>query len=165
MAGYDTSKNQLAHIMNLMLDRPEMWERCARDRRFCDSVVEESLRHSGVATSYRNVAQDFEYRDVSFPARTMLIFPMGIVGRYSGPFENGLDFDPERPNTNRNTAFSRGMHICLGQFLARFQIAEGLYLIAQRLKNLRRNGGVVWRLFPGVWGPRHLPLVFDVAER
>ena len=30
VAGYDTSKNQLAHIMNFMLDRPAMWERCAR---------------------------------------------------------------------------------------------------------------------------------------
>ena len=165
VAGYDTSKNQFGHIMNLMLDRPAMWERCARDRRFCDSVVEESLRHSGVATSYRNVAEDFEYRGVRFPVGSMLIFPMGIVGRYSGAFENGQAFDPERPNANRNTAFSRGMHICLGQWLARLQIAEGLHLIAQRLKNPRRDGELVWRLFPGVWGPRHLPIAFDVAER
>jgi cytochrome P450 len=163
VAGYDTSKNQLTHIMNFMLDRPVQWQRCASDRSYCDKVVDEALRYSGVATSYRNAARELEYRGVTVPAGTMLIFPMGIVCRYSGPFENGLVFDPERPNANRHTAFSRGMHVCLGQYLARLQIAEGLHLIAQRLKNPRRDGKIVWRLFPGVWGPKHLPIAFDAA--
>src|SRR3984885_11350927 len=109
VAGYDTSKNQLSHIMNFMLDRPDHWRRCATDRSYCDKVVDEALRHSGVATSYRNVAQELQYRGVSFPKGTLLIFPMGIVCRYSGPFENGLQFDPERPNASRHMAFSRGM--------------------------------------------------------
>lgn len=165
VAGYDTSKNQLAHIMNFMLDRPAQWLRCASDRRYCDKVVDEVLRHSGVATSYRNATRDVEYRGVTLPAGTMLIFPMGIVCRYSGPFENGLAFDPERPNVNnRHTAFSRGMHTCLGMFLAKLQIGEGLHLIAQQLKNPRRDGELVWRLFPGVWGPKHLPIAFDPAR-
>jgi cytochrome P450 len=122
--------------------------------------VDETLRHSGVATSYRNVAHEFEYRGVTFPAGTMLIFPLGIVGRYSALFDRALEFMPGRENARRHTAFSRGMHICLGQFLARLQIAEGLHLIAQRLVNPRRNGELVWRLFPGVWGPLHLPISF-----
>ena len=161
VAGYDTSKNQLSHIVNLLLDQPDWWLRCAADRGFCGQIVEEALRHSGVATSYRNVAKAFDYRGVTFPVGTMLIFPMGIVGRYSGPFANGLVFDPERGGANRNTAFGRGMHICLGQFLARLQIAEGLHVIAQRLKNPRRDGALVWRPFPGVWGPHKLPIAFD----
>jgi cytochrome P450 len=59
VAGYDTSKNQLTHIVNLLLDRPDEWRRCAEERQFCDRVVDEALRHSGVATSYRNVAEGF----------------------------------------------------------------------------------------------------------
>jgi cytochrome P450 len=164
VAGYDTSKNQLSHIMNFMLDRPDQWRHCAADRSYCDKVVEEALRHSGVGTSYRNVARELEYREVFFPTGTLLIFPMGIVCRYSGPFEDGLKFDPERPNANRHMAFSRGMHSCLGMFLARLQIAEGLHLIAQRLKNPRRDGEPVWRLFPGVWGPKRLPIVFEAMQ-
>jgi cytochrome P450 len=163
-AGYDTSKNQLGHIMNMLLDRPALWKRCAEDRSYCDAVVDEALRHSGVPTSYRNVATETEYRGVRFPVGTMLIFLTGIVCRYSGPFENPLDFRPERPNAKRNTAFGRGMHNCLGQFLARLQIAEGLHLMAQRLKDPRRDGPMVWRLFPGVWGPKRLPIAFDFTE-
>lgn len=159
--GYDTSKNQLGHIMNFMLELPEQWERCATDRDYCDDVMNEAFRHSGVSTSYRNVANETEYRGITFPAGTMLIFPVGIVCRYSGPFENPMEFIPGRANGKRFTVFGRGMHICLGQFLARLQIAEGLHLMAQRLKNPRRDGEIVWRLFPGVWGPKNLPIVFD----
>ncbi len=159
--GYDTSKNQLGHIMNFMLDRPEMWTRCAQDRAFCDAVVDEAMRHSGVATSYRDVAEQFEYRGVTFTKGTMLIFPLGIVCRYSDLFDKPMEFNPSRENAKRHTVFGRGMHICLGQFLARLQIAEGIHLMAQRIKKPQRNGDVVWRLFPGVWGPSRLPIVFD----
>jgi len=161
--GYDTSKNQLGHIMNFMLDRPELWERCAEDRAFCEQVMDETLRHSGVSTSYRNVATEFEYRDVTFSVGTMLIFPVGIVCRYSGPFDEPMEYRPGRENAKRNTVFGRGMHICLGQFLARLQMAEGLHQMAKRLKNPRRDGELVWRLFPGVYGPLELPIVFDAA--
>lgn len=161
--GYDTSKNQLGHIMHFMLDHPDLWQRCASDRKFCDDVVSEALRHSGVATSYRNVANEFSYRDVMFPTGTMLIFPLGIACRYSQLFNDAMKFDPCRSDAKRFTVFGRGMHLCLGQFLARLQMAEGIHLMAQRLKNPRRNGEVRWRLFPGVWGPKQLPVAFEPA--
>lgn len=161
--GYDTSKNQLGHIMNFMLDRPEMWQRCAEDRAFCEDVMYETLRHSGVSTSYRNVMEEFEYRGVVFPVDTMLVFPVGIVCRYSEMYSNPMEFNPLRENNRAITVFGRGMHICLGQYLAKLQIAEGLYLMAQRIKNPRRDGELVWRLFPGVYGPLRLPIVFDPA--
>ena len=159
--GYDTSKNQIGHIMNLLLDRPEIWERCAEDRKFCDEVADETFRYAGVPTSYRNVASEFEFNGVTFPAGTMLIFPLSIVCRYSGPFDSPGEFRPGRESARRHTVFGRGMHMCLGQFLARLQIAEGLHLMAQRLKHPRRDGDMAWRLFPGVWGPLRLPIAFD----
>jgi cytochrome P450 len=159
--GYDTSRNLLGHIMNFMIDRPQLWRLCAEDRRYCDDVVDEALRYSGVTTTFRNVARSFEYQRVTFPEGVMLIFPLSIVCRYSGPFEDSLRFEPGRANAKRITSFGRGIHICLGQYLARLQIAEGLHLIAQRLRDPRHDGDVVWRVFPGNWGPKELPIVFE----
>jgi cytochrome P450 len=72
-------------------------------------------------------------------------------------------FDPDRAQVNRHLAFGRGMHICLGQYIARAQIEEGFHLIAQRLRNPRLAGDYGFRPFPGVWGLRGLPIAFEPA--
>jgi cytochrome P450 len=54
--------------------------------------------------------------------------------------------------------------MCLGQFIARAQLEEGLHLIAQRITKPRSRGPVGWRPFPGVWGIRGLPIEFEPAE-
>jgi len=163
VAGYDTSKNQLAVTMNLLLDRPEMYRRCAEDLSFCRAVVEESIRHTAIASPVRTVADDFTYRDFTFRKGDMLIMAPPLANRDPAKFPNPTEFDPERENKDRHVGFGRGEHICLGQFLARVQLQEGLHLIAQRLKNPRRAGKVEWRPFLGAWGPSSLPIAFDPA--
>jgi cytochrome P450 len=161
-AGYDTSKNLLGMIMHLMLDRPDQWARVAHDRAFSDSVIEEALRHSSVVTTYRLANQDIHYREIAIPKDTLLVFPLPIAGRDPEVFKEPLVFDPARPaQAQRHLAFGRGLHICLGQFIARAQTEEGLPLIARRLIHPRRGGKVEWRPFPGIWGVRRLPMVFD----
>lgn len=162
-AGYDTSKNQLTLIMQQMLDHPDIWRRCADDRPFCDKVVEEGLRFASPSNIYRTVTEAFEYRGVEFPAGAMLFFPTTLAARDPQHVPQPDVFDPERTHANRHLAFGRGMHICLGQFMARAQIEEGLHLIAQRLTNPRLAGEVSWRPFPGVWGIKSLPIAFDPA--
>ena len=49
-------------------------------------------------------------------------------------------FDPERRQEHPHLGFALGSHICLGQFIARAQLAEGLHLIAQRITHPRSPG-------------------------
>jgi cytochrome P450 len=163
-AGYDTSKNLLTLTMNSMIGAPELWTRCAEDRAFCDKVVEEQLRLASPSNIYRLVTDEFEYRGVTFPVGSMLILPLTISGRDPEAFGAPMAFDPDRDDKERHLAFGRGMHICLGQYLARAQAEEGLHLIAQRIRNPRRVGEIAWRPFPGVWGIRSLPIAFDPAS-
>jgi cytochrome P450 len=164
-AGYDTSKNELTLIMHAMLRNPAIWARCAEDLAYCEKVVEEGLRHTSPSSPYRLVTEDFEYRDVRFPQGSMIVFPLAISGRDEAAFPHPTDFDPERALPNRHIAFGRGMHMCLGQYLARAQIVEGVHLIAQRITNPRPAGEATWRPFPGVWGLKSLPIQFDPAPR
>jgi cytochrome P450 len=149
--------------MNTLLDHPDDYARCAGDFDFCTRVVEEALRFSSPATITRRVGQDVVYRDVLLPKGTLLFFPVNVSGRDPGSFEEADEFQPERERGNRHLAFGRGMHICLGQFIARAQIEEGLHLIAQRIRNPRLAGPVGHRPFFGVWGLRGLPIEFDPA--
>lgn len=159
--GYDTSKNMLALLVHILMQRPDLWQRCAEDIGFCRKVVNEGLRHSGISTVYRSVAQDFDYRGVRFPAGTMLILMVSMAGRDPAYFADPHTFDPERANANQHVAFGRGEHFCIGMHLARAQIEEGLHLVTQRLRNPRLTGELAWRSYMGVWGLQMLPIAFD----
>ncbi len=162
-AGYDTSKNMLGHIMYQMLSHPDQWERCATDPAYVKLVVEECLRHSSIPTIYRSVVEDYEYDGVFFPKGTMLILLLSMAGRDASVFENPLDFQPERPNAKDHVTFGRGEHYCIGMHLARAQLEEATYLLAQRLRNPKVAGEVTWRPYMGVWGVKSLPIEFEPA--
>ncbi|MFC7049862.1 cytochrome P450 [Emcibacter nanhaiensis] len=162
-AGYDTSKNIMTLMMYEMLQYPEMYERCAVDMAYCEKVTEEAFRYHSVANIPRMTTEEITYRDVHFPVGSMLFFPVSIAGRDPSVFDDADTFDPEKKRSVRHIAFGRGMHICLGQFIARAQIAEGMHLIAQRVKNPKLTGEVTWRPFYGVWGLEGLPIEFEQA--
>ena len=164
VAGYDTSKNALTLLMNVLIDRPDLYRRCAEDPALCRKVTEENFRYLTTSTIPRIVTKDIAYRDVAIPAGTLLFFPVSISGR-DPAIANADAFDPERDQAKkRHITFGMGVHICLGQFIARAQIEEGLHQIAQRIRNPRRIGTSQWRPFYGVWGLKGLPIAFDQAE-
>lgn len=162
-AGYDTSKNALSLILYYMLDRPDDWRRCADDLGYCHRVTEEMFRYHSTVSQKRTVVKPFDYEGVHFPVGTFLIFGTSIAGRDPSAFEDADIFNPDLPRENRNLAFGRGVHMCLGQHLARAQIAEGTHLIAQRITNPRLAGEVSWRQFLGIGGLETFPIEFDPA--
>ena len=163
IAGYDTSKNQLALTMKILIESPEMYLRCAEDLEFCGKVVLESLRFSPIGSTYREVANDFVYDGHHFRKGEMVVCTPALAGHDPSVFPDPMRFDPERENANRHVGFGRGEHICLGQFIAKAQLQEGIHLIAQRLKNPRIAGEIEWRPFLATWGLLRLPISFDTV--
>lgn len=161
IAGYDTSKNMLTLSVHQLILHPQYWPECAERIEFCARVVDEMLRHTGIATFFRTVREDFDYAGLRFPKGTMLAFATPLADRDPKAFPDPLRFDPERKSANRHVAFGRGEHICLGQHLARAQLEEGLHLIARRIKNPQLNGEISWRPFLGAWGLKTLPIRFE----
>jgi cytochrome P450 len=109
------------------------------------------------------LTEDIEYQGITFPKGIILCFATPLAGRDPSVFPDAMEFQPDRVQSTRHLAFGRGMHICLGQFLAKAQLEEGLHLIAKRLKSPRLAGQVTWRPFLGAWGLRSLPIAFDTA--
>ena len=164
-AGYDTSKNMITLLTYTLLEHPRHWARCAEDPVFCRRVVEEQFRYRNTANPYRTVAEEVVYEGVRLPKDTLLVFALPLAGRDPAAFEAPDAFDPEQGQQNRHIGFGRGMHMCLGQHLAKAQIEEGVHMMAQRLTQPRLAGEVAWRPYAGVWGLRTLPIEFTPAPR
>jgi len=160
-AGFDTSKNVLTLTMYELIDRPDIYRRCAEDPAYCRKVIDETMRFHSVTTTNRLLTEDIVYRDVLLPAGTSLWFPWSVIARDPEAAEAPDSFDPDRQQRNPHLGFALGAHICLGQFIARAQLEEGLHQIAQRIGNPRSPGPRAWRPFPGVWGIAGLPITFD----
>lgn len=81
VAGYDTSKNVLTYTMHLLLDQPDIYQRCAADLNFCQQAIEEALRYFSPSTVFRMPTRDIIYEGVLIPKDTMIFFPLSIAGR------------------------------------------------------------------------------------
>jgi cytochrome P450 len=148
-------------VMNLLLSRPEMYERVARDYDYAKRVVDEALRYHSTTSTQRVLLTDMEYRGVVLEKNAIVWFPMSIAVHDERYISDPDRFDPERKPETAHIAFGLGPHICLGQYLARALIHEGIHIIAQRLGNPASPGPKGWRPFPGAWGIRGLPVTFE----
>jgi cytochrome P450 len=164
VAGYDTSKNMLTLTMRLLIERPDLYRRCAEDSAFARRAVEEAFRFHSTTSNQRILAEDIVYRDVLLEKDAIVWFPLSVATHDPRYAEDATVFDPDRERRNAHIGFGLGGHICLGQYIARAQIHEGLHLIAQRLRHPRTSGPQGYRPFPGTWGLRGLPIEFEAVE-
>jgi len=163
MAGTDTTRNQLACSVALLAEHPGQWEELARRPELASRAVEETMRVLGaVAGTIRVAAEDITYRDVTFPAGTLVMVHLAGANRDPDVWPDPDRFDITRePSTSPQLTFGAGVHFCLGANLARAELAEALALLPRRLGPITLDGPVTWK--PpnvGIWGPAHLPLRF-----
>ena len=162
-AGYDTSKNVLTMLMYEMTRHPDIYRKCAGDVDYCRVMLEEFLRYFNPSHSFRFTNAEITYDGVILPKDTLLFFSLNQSGRDPEVFDRPAVFDPDRPADpkHRHVAFGLGKHMCLGQYIARAQIQEGLAMCAEVMKNPEILGEVTYRPFPGLWGLETLPLQFE----
>ncbi len=120
------------------------------------------LRYSDIATVFRSVQEEFEDGGPVFTEHTRLAFATSLANRDPEAFPDPMRFDPERKHTSRHVAFGRGLHLCLGQFLARNPLEEGLHLITP---TPRRTEKVSGRSMLGAWSLWTLPIAFKLRSQ
>lgn len=163
VAGYDTSKNMLTLTFWELLARPQMYARAGEDHDYAGKAVEETFRFHSTTSNQRILNEDILYRDIVLEKDAIIWFPLSVATRDERYAEDAEIFNPERDRTNRHIGFGLGAHICLGQYIAKAQIHEGLHEICRRIKNPRTSGPQGHRPFPGTWGLRGLPITFDIS--
>lgn len=137
-AGHDTTTNMIGMGTLLLLRNEEQWRRLSADPALIDSAVEELLRYvSPVQFSPRRVAlEDVEIGGVRIPKGEGLFMLLGSANRDERIFDDPDSLDVQR-DTQQHLAFGHGIHQCLGQMLARFELQIMLAAIIRRLPNLK----------------------------
>lgn len=163
MAGTDTTRNQLACSLALFAGAPDQWQLLASRPELAPRAVEETMRFLGaVRGTARFASEDIEYRDVRFPAGTLVAASLAAANRDPEVWPGGDVLDITRePSSAPQLTFGSGIHYCLGAALARAELQEALPLLARRMPGLALDGPVEWKPpTVGIWGPAKLPLRF-----
>jgi cytochrome P450 len=164
MAGTDTTRNQLACAVALFAQHPDQWKALADNPGLAAQAVEETMRHLGtVRSTLRVAAEDIDYRDVTFPAGTLIMIGLAAANHDPNQWPDPHTFDITRPGTGTpQMTFGAGIHYCLGASLARAELQEALPILAQRMPQLSLDGTIQWKPpTVGIWGPQHLPIAFQ----
>lgn len=161
LAGTDTTRNQLAASVQVLLDHPEQWVLLREHPELAMSAVEESMRHSpAVCSTVRTVNEDVELGGYRFPGGSYIFVNSFAANRDPTIYPEPDRFDITRKDAPAVLTFGGGVHYCLGANLARLELAEGLRILARRLPDARRAGSAPWKPMFGMSGPTSLPIEF-----
>ena len=160
IGGVDTTQSQLAHAIRLFATRPEQWAMLGADPDLAERAVDEVLRHEPVTPfTARILVEDVDYRDVTFPAGTVVMV-CSFTGNRDGTGPAEFDITAQRP-PGRLMTFGAGIHFCVGANLARAELEEALRLLAVRLPGLRLDGDAELGTVHGIYGIERLPIAWD----
>ena len=158
--GVDTTQSALAHGVRLFASHPDQWAALGADPSLAPKAAEEVLRFEPVAPfTSRVLLEDVEFRDVSFPAGTVV-----FASAWNANREAEGDSDPQRfditaeRGSAKSLTFGAGAHFCLGANLARAELQEGLAFLAPRMTGLELDGEPVYDTITGLYGMRSLPV-------
>ncbi len=174
VGGSDTTKAALTNGLYLFATRPEQFDALVADPGLAPSAVEEVLRFRPPNFGTIRVArEDVVIRDVGFPAGCT-VFGMHPAANFDGAvYDEPMRFDIRRyadggrvPKPN-HLSFGFGVHVCIGNYLARIELQVAFRMLAERMRNLRIDDsdsrGVEWGNPFGIQSPAWLPLAWDRA--
>jgi cytochrome P450 len=160
IGGVDTSQSQLAHAVRLLAQHPDQWRLLREDASLAGRAVEEALRFEPIVPfTARIVMEEFDYRDVTFPAGTIVMISAFDGNRDEGMFDAPEEFDitADRARTKPMT-FGAGIHYCLGANVARAELQEALAFLPGAMPDLRLDGEPAYDSINGIYGLERLPI-------
>lgn len=161
IAGNETTTNLLSNLLNLLVDRPDLWQQLRNDRSLVETVIDETLRYeSPVQRLFRTATRDLEFSGVNIAKGDRITIFYGAANRDAAEFHSPDEFRLDRDLRN-HVAFGMGIHYCLGAPLARSEARIALNAFLDRFPRLTRGVAPAIRqtATPIVFGFSQLPLV------
>lgn len=157
-AGVHTTRSLLAHLMNRLVQTPDLYELLVAHPELIPHYVEESLRHdSPVQATPRRCTRDVEIDGVALRRGEWVTMGMGSANRDETIYDDPAAFRLDRSDPRRHLAFGTGPHICPGATLARLEGVTAVRVLAERVRALNAVDGVRYPPLPGSLGHQPIP--------
>ncbi|MGW1892565.1 cytochrome P450 [Streptomyces sp. NPDC002004] len=165
-AGFDTTANMLSLGTFALLQNPTQLAALRADPALTDQAVEELLRYLSVAKTFmRTALVDVEVGGQTIEAGTTVVLSYNTANRDAERFTDPHVLDLHRQDGG-HLAFGHGIHLCLGQQLARIEMRIALRALINRFPTLRLAvPAEEVGLRPetaDIYGVKSLPVTWDV---
>ncbi|MFF1917478.1 cytochrome P450 [Streptomyces sp. NPDC058239] len=165
-AGFDTTANMLSLGTFALLQNPAQLAALRADPALTDQAVEELLRYLSVAKSFmRTALVDVEVGGQTIEAGTTVVLSYNTANRDPERFIDPHVLDLHRQD-GAHLAFGHGIHLCLGQQLARVEMRVAFSALINRFPTLRLAvPAEEVGLRPetaDIYGVKSLPVTWDV---
>ena len=159
VAGHETTAKLIGNLVVALAWYPDQRAELAADPSLAAPAVEEALRWDGPSHYQgRWVERPVELHGVTIPADSRVILLTGAAGHDDRVFDDPELFDLHR-EIGRNLALGWGIHLCLGQALARLEARVAIQeLLAVAPHYALDDDGVARAPSGQVRGHDHLPI-------
>ena len=157
-AGIDTTVNGIGAAIYCLARFPEEFSRLRSDPSLARNAFEEAIRfESPVQTFFRTTTKDVEISGCKVGAGEKILMFLGAANRDPRRWA-----DPDRYDITRKTSghvgFGSGIHMCVGQLVARLEGEVMLAALARKVAAIEMSGPVKRRYNNTLRGLESLPI-------
>ncbi len=157
-AGVDTTVNGIGAALAAFAAHPGEWAKLHTNPALARGAFEEAIRYeSPVQTFFRTTSRPAELGGTLLPEGAKVLMFLAAANRDPRRWEAPDRFDIGR-NAAGHVGFGAGIHMCVGQVLARMEGEAVLAALARRFARLEPAGPAVRRHNNTLRGLRALPL-------
>lgn len=139
-AGVDTTVNGLAAAIFCLARFPAEWQRLRADPSLARAAFEEAVRfESPVQTFFRTTTRATKIGDIEIGEGDKVLMFLGAANRDPRQWERPDQYDIGR-RTIGHVGFGAGIHMCVGQMLARLEGEVVLSALARKASSIEITG-------------------------
>lgn len=165
VAGHETTVNLIGNGVLALVRNPDQLDRWRHDPTLDSNAVDELLRFDGPVQHTVRVAMSPIHFDgvdgeiVTVEPGHVMLTVLGAANHDPAMFDDPHRLVLDRPNAGKHTAFSAGVHYCLGASLAKLEAGVAITRLIRRFDHIELAGEPHFRDRITIRGVDHLPLI------
>ncbi|MFK7978227.1 MAG: cytochrome P450 [Halioglobus sp.] len=135
-AGMDTTIHGLGHTVHCLAANPEQWQKLRQNTELSRAALDEAVRLvSPVQTFYRTTTRAVDIGGTQIEKDQKVLLILASANRDPRRWERPDEYDIER-ETRGHVGFGAGIHMCVGQMLARLEAEVLLTALAKKVESI-----------------------------